>query len=127
MNWIVFLFAVEAGFMPMSHWTEYPQAHFENRAGSLYTELETEIQLFWIAFVGGRVVTSMLPSEDTYMFNSLTATYAFSAGFRIGQLEAGFRHVCGPHPVDSFRSEWYDEAFEGAYEQVYLRVEGRTQ
>jgi hypothetical protein len=56
-------------------------------------------------------------------------TYDFSAGVAFGPVELGFRHVCGPHPVRTYpriTSDGPIAPFEGAYNQIYLRIQGAT-
>lgn len=126
MSWIAVLFAIEAGFMPMNSWIEYPHTDGTAIAETYYTHLDGEALLFDAVFVGGHVTTYMVPAE--YGFSPTGATYEFRAGFRFEPLDVGFRHVCGPHPVNAYPQfgvrRDIDGAFEGAYEQVYVRLEG---
>ena len=91
-----------------------------------YTSMEARVEA-WALFAGGTVQTYMINSDGHYSFSPLQVTYDFEAGVQWGIVEIGFRHVCGPHPVRTYPMLGGDDPvapFEGAYNQIYLRMEG---
>jgi len=124
MSWLTLLFAIELGFMPMNNWVQNESLPVVEDTG-YYTMFETQVTA-WVFFAGGRVETYMSDKAPGYSFDPLQVTYDFEAGITAGPIELGFRHVCGPHPVRTYPTlsgEKPVAPFEGAYNQIYLRLE----
>lgn len=121
MNWLAILFAFEVGMVPINMWTVEEQA-IQNRP-HYYTQFEVEAEAFNTFFVGGEIKTRMYAIDDDYMFSPFTDEYMFNTGFRVGIVEAGFRHMC-THPVVPYiKTNGIRVDYEGGYEEIYLRVE----
>jgi len=123
MDWIVFLFALELGIVPTSGFVMYdtPSETVFEQAG--YVQLETRIELFKYLFLGGSIRTYVWKDREGVSFWPWRDGYMFNAGLRYKQMELGFRHYC-THPVIPYRypakMNW-----EGAYEEVYFRIESK--
>ncbi len=125
MNWIILAFALELGCLPFDRTIMYDPPALVVQDWVYYDRMETEVQLFNNhIFVGGSVETRMWKNEMAIYFWPERAGFAFNAGLRWGPVEIGFLHYC-THPViprkpySNPRVLW-----EGAYEKIYIRVEG---
>jgi len=128
MNWILLLFYFEVGFLPINGWIVYEDDQYQawvQDKPSFYTEMDAEILLLDTIFVGGSVRTDVRPVYiDNY--DPYWMTYSFTAGFRFGPVEGGFRHSCF-HPIQTYAglSDQLNPIAEGAYREIYLRVGNR--
>lgn len=123
MNWLALFFALELGWMPAGDFIMYtvPPEIYSVRC-SAYTELYVEAELFGIGFIGGGIRTSIWYNGEGYTFWPNRATYEFRAGARWGPLEIGWRHFCMHPVIPMFEYVHPDAIWEGAYEELYLRV-----
>lgn len=131
MNWIMLLFYLEVGFLPNNSWLAYDiettqYEIFMQECPSLYSELNAEIELADVLFVGGAVRTDMWPTT-LVSHNPYWVTFDFNAGFRVKGLELGFRHTC-THPIEIYSALAMsrEPLLEGAYEEIYLRIKGSS-
>ncbi len=91
-----------------------------------YAELEAEVVLFNMLFAGGGVRTSVWQLEDTgYALWPHKAVYQFNAGLRIGVVEMGWRHYCMHPVIPYFKLAKPLPIWEGAYDEVYLRISNK--
>ncbi len=131
MNWLIFLFALELGWLPQGDFVMYyPSSYFAKVypiSYSAYVDLEAEVVVLDTFFAGGAVRTSVWQrSPSALNFFPHKAVYSFFAGARLGMVEMGLRHYC-IHPVIPFfglidpKPIW-----EGAYEEIYLRISNRS-
>ena len=130
MNWIIFLFALELGWLPQGDFAMYDVSGYFAKvypvSYTAYVDLEAEVVVLDAFFIGGAVRTSVWQFDHSgWTFFPHKAVYSFSAGARFGMLEMGFRHYC-IHPVIPFfglvdpRPIW-----EGSYEEFYLRISNK--
>jgi len=123
MNWLLFIFALEAGIIPTDIFVIYQVSHEEIHDQSIYIQFEAEIELFKILFVGGSIRTYAWKEIENISFWPWRDGYLFNAGLRYKILELGFRHYC-THPIIPYQYP-AQMNWEGAYEEIYLRVEGK--
>lgn len=129
MNWLLFMFMLEVGFLPQGDLVMYNSetiAEVYPVQWLGYTDLGMEIQLGNILFVGGGVKTMLFahPSDVLNVgFFPYGAQYRVNAGIRFRGVEVGFRHYC-IHPVMPWVGivKDYEPTWEGWYEEVYFRV-----
>lgn len=127
MTWLVFLFAFEVGFLPNGDFIMYEELEWFPVQYSLYTDLQAEIVIGNLLFVGGGVRTGMWYDGEGYTFFPHRSSYEFRAGLRWGMVEIGFRHNCY-HPQTPFFGFGildYRAIWEGSFEEAYLRVSNR--
>lgn len=123
MQWIVLAAALELGWMPMGDFVMHEPQGWASTTGSFYVEMDARVVICDILFVGGEVKTLMYKTPDGYSFWPERMVYEFSAGVTFGPAEIGWRHMC-THPIIPYLREWPGLArWEGAYEEVYLRVD----
>jgi len=122
MNWLVLAMALEVGWMPLGDFVMREPPGFVSVTGSFYVDMEARATAFGFLFVGGEVKTFMWHYEGEYSFAPERMLYQFNAGVTWGPVEIGYRHFC-THPISVYLS-WPGKAlYEGAYEEVYLRLE----
>ena len=130
MNWLLFMFMLEVGFLPQGgglvmYDSEGLREMYPNVDRSYgYTDLQAELQFFNFLFVGGGVKTMVFSHfKQGKSFFPYEADYNFNVGVRFRGVEMGFRHYC-IHPVipwvGYFRD--YEPVWEGTYEEIYLRI-----
>lgn len=114
--------ALEAGYQPLGDLAMYEQARLYSER-SFYLEMQARVTIAHTLFVGGEVTTYMSPLSLNN-WDPTRMLYQFNAGLRVDGIEVGFRHYC-THPVMTYlpwrrlgRQYW-----EGAWEQIYARVE----
>lgn len=127
MTWLALFFALEVGFLPGGYMETYTYygATDETFAGAYYVDMDAEVRLFDILFIGGGSKVYMDRTHGMINFIPNTVNYNFVAGARYGPLEVGFRHYC-IHPImpwSRYRVEMPE--WEGWYEEIYVRIEGR--
>jgi hypothetical protein len=125
MSWLIFIAALEAGYLPSLAVTDYTTGPIPREIQGLwYTDLSGEIRADRV-FLAGGVHTQMYPSGGGFF--PTVVRFDFSAGVRFGPVEAGYRHSC-THPMypwlpyASALGRDYRPQYEGAYDQVYIRV-----
>ena len=125
MNWLALAFAIEVGLLPIDQTIMYQSTSRSDEAWVFYTTLEAEVQLFDNhAFIGGSTEIREWKDKDAMSFWPERAGFAFNAGLRWGPVEIGFLHYC-THPVIPFEPFSNPRVlWEGAYEKIYIRVEG---
>jgi len=137
MNWIALFFALELGLVPQAGVLMYEPVETFDVEWAFYTELQAEILVFNMLFVGGGVKTYVTPGNSGYTFAPNTSVYDFGTGLRfkdtdfpvllIQSLELGWRHRCF-HPTIAYLPIFGQEikGMEGSYDEVYIRVQVRT-
>jgi len=125
MNWLFFIFALEAGFFPNASFVMYEMPVEEVFDLGMYVQIEAEVLFFDLFFVGGSIRTYVWKKEEGISFWPWRDGFMFNAGLRYKILELGFRHYC-THPVIPYQYP-AQMNWEGAYEEIYFRIEGRIQ
>lgn len=109
--------------MPVNSWVMQDAGQYFIDNQQYYTQFEIEAEAFEHIFIGGSVKTMMYARDNYRTFKPFVDEYMFYTGLRFGPIEAGFRHFC-THPVVTYMGlRDTDIKYEGAYEQIYLRVE----
>ena len=124
MTWLAFAFALELGILPINDWVIYdpPAVVFEQP--EFYQQLEARVILWEHLFAGGKVRIYDWVNEGGGFWPNQGA-FTFETGLTFQGLELGFRHFC-THPIMSYLEYVpVDVKYEGAYEEVYLRLELR--
>jgi hypothetical protein len=122
---ITLLFAIQLGIMPINSWYEDNSYQPTLQNNAVYINLDTEVLITDYLFVGGWIDTYMLKNEQGHTFKPLQQTYQFRAGVRLDNIEIGYEHVCGPHPVFTYPQYGTDQPsapFEGAYDKFYIQI-----
>ena len=123
MSWLLFIFALEIGIIPSGTFMMYEMPAEIVHDQSAYIQMEAELLFFDLLFVGGSIRTYVWKDEEGISFWPWRDGYLFNAGIRYKFVELGFRHYC-THPVIPYaypvQMNW-----EGAYEEIYLRFEGK--
>ena len=114
MNWLIFIFAIEAGFLPRVDLGIVGEPVF-------YVQMESRVYIAEIFYIGGSMKTFIFPT-DHYTFDPFSSLYLFETGFEKGMVKIGFRHYC-QHP-DRIIYPQYGPLWKGGYEEIYLRIEG---
>ncbi|MBA7525413.1 hypothetical protein ES705_17564 [subsurface metagenome] len=127
MSWLALFFILELGYLPNGYQEIYLITNFVDEVemkGEFYIDFNAEVTLFDLFFIGGGVKTYIWKYNFSYTFWPNTAGYSLIAGINLGILEIGFRHYCY-HPVLPW-TEYinFDLQWEGAYEEIYVRLEG---
>ena len=123
MSWLVFIFALEIGWLPIDSLKMYEQPMSYQSGQSGYIQFESEIELFKHVFVGGSIRTYISKNKNSYDFWPTRDGYMFYTGLRYDILEIGFRHYC-THPVVPWDYQ-FNPIWEGAYEEIYFRISGK--
>ncbi len=123
MNWIIFIFALEIGWVPNDILRTYEPPMIYNSAESAYIQFESEVELFKLFFIGGSIRTYISKNKNSYDFWPTRDGYMFYTGLRYDILEIGFRHYC-THPVVPWNYQ-FNPIWEGAYEEIYFRISGK--
>ncbi len=126
MNILIFLYALEIGLQPFGHLV-MNQTEAERvdviAVPSFYATLDAGVLLFGIGYVRGGVTTKFWKLDHGFYFSPDQVEYHVDVGLQWRGLSAGFRHYC-MHPVVPFiGSEVLQVAWEGSYQQVYVRFE----
>lgn len=126
-NIFLLLFALEMGIIPMNNFVPSDSTTIIATEG-YYINLDIELIAYDHFFIGGYNETYMINNIENYTFNPLQMTYGFRTGFRLEPFEVGYKHICGPHPVDTyaqFKESEYKAPFEGSYDKFYIKITGR--
>lgn len=127
MSWLALFFALELGIAPNIGVLQYqPEAAIASEWEVGYTQLETELELFNLLFIGGGVRTYITPGSSGRTFTPNTTVYDFCTGLRRSPIEIGWRHRCF-HPTVPYLPVFQQQitGLEGGYDEIYLRFEGR--
>jgi hypothetical protein len=126
MTWIALIFALELGFLPNGDLIMYEQLDLVPVQYSVYTDLQAEIEIFDLFFIGGGVWTGAW-YHGGYTFWPHRSIYSFHVGLRWKGIEAGWRHNCfhAQTPYFGFGILDYKAIWEGGFDQVYIRISGR--
>lgn len=125
MKILTFLFFVEVGWLPHSFLAIYdlPESIDQYFGESYYTELGADV-FVWNFYAGGGVKTYVRDCYENWSFAPQMAEYSFQLGWRNSWLDFGWRHYCC-HPVFPFATfAIADVRWEGAYDEVFIRVTG---
>ena len=123
MSWLVLIFALECGLIPTDNFVMYQVPIERVYDQAFYIQMEAEVELFDLLFIGGTVRTYVWKKQEGISFWPWRDGYLFKVGLRKGPFELGFRHYC-THPVIPYRYP-IQMNWEGAYEEIYFRVEGQ--
>lgn len=138
MNWLAFIFALEAGIVPQNSFVMYQrqaevflfEGHYyypvevtrENIAPILYTDLRAGVELWDFLFAEGSIRVQMTPNGITN-FDPQSLFYDFRAGARYKGLELFWHHACR-HPQMTYAYRYQSiSGWEGAYSEIGVRVE----
>ncbi|MHA1302130.1 MAG: hypothetical protein ACTSPI_00310 [Candidatus Heimdallarchaeaceae archaeon] len=123
MNWLIFAFALELGIIPIDEFVMYNPSIEIVFDQSLYVEIEGEALLFDLLFIGGSIRTYIWKNKEGISFWPWRDGFLFNAGIKYKYVELGFKHYC-THPIIPYiypvQMNW-----EGAYQEFYLRFEGK--
>ncbi len=122
MNWLALFFSIELGWMPNGDFLMHNPPAYVTTAGSFYVDMEMRATAFGFLFIGGEVKTFMWKTTTGYDFSPERMLYQFNAGLTWGPAELGFRHYC-THPISPYTAYPGPARYEGAYEELYLRLE----
>ncbi len=125
MWWFALAFALELGVVPLDTAVMYtPPSRVYEQPG-FYQQFEVETLLFRHLALQGKV------SIYEWQFQDHLSFFPYRCGFEAGAelcfepLRIGWRHYC-THPIaTSFPDLAYKLRWEGAYDEIYLRLEGR--
>lgn len=126
MNWLVALFALEAGLVPqVSVWNVSADRPDISTDTGYYTQLDAELLVAELLFVGGAVTTYVWSRNDgDYTVIPSRSNYDFRTGIRYRGVEVGWRHMCA-HPI---AARWDqidgDLGYEYSHDQLYIRLSG---
>jgi hypothetical protein len=125
MNWLALFFALELGIIPQGYLQTYYNETLSNYelSGNGYIMLETEAQLLGFVFIGGNVKTYINKYTANTSFSPVNAEYAVKVGMRFDFIELGFRHYCTHPVVPWLYHRNVSPQWEGAYDEIYLRLE----
>jgi len=140
MNWLAFIFALEAGIVPQNGFVMYQReaqvfyyegsyyypmdVALEDSGPIFYTDLQAEVELFGFAFAGGGVRVQMQQDGD-WNFAPEALFYEFRAGLRWKGIELHYLHACR-HPQMLYAFYYQPVAgWEGAYDEIGIKISGR--
>lgn len=124
MTWLAFVFALELGLLPNYGFVMYqPDPEYVIDQHALYTDLEASVEAGGF-YLGGAMRCYFWAHRNDYGFSPFQMTYRFDAGWRNDRLNIGFRHYC-MHPVVPWSSHMPEKNWEGAYEELFIRLEGK--
>ena len=126
---LVLLFNLEMGYMPLDTWRGYTPAFYVDRGVDipLYVDVSFRLDILDFVFVGGSVRTELTMKEmKAGSFSPHLMNYGFTAGIHYQGFEIGFRHHC-LHPIVPYMTaqNGFRLGFEGAYEEIYVKFEGK--
>jgi len=130
MNWLIFLFALELGWLPQGNFAMYNVSDRFMKVYPVkytaYVDMEAEVVMFNTLFAGGSVRTSVWQFDsDSWTYFPHKAVYGFFAGVKTRKVEVGFRHYCIHPVIPFFGCVEPKPIWEGSYEEVYIRVTNR--
>lgn len=126
MRWIALAFALELGMVPMSSLLMYDPPTMVQEQPEFYQQFEAEVLLFGYLALGGSVTVYEWKIEDQLRFFSYRGGFEIGAELRLEPVKIGWRHYC-THPIVPYLSTVAQKIkWEGAYEEIYIRMEGRT-
>lgn len=122
MSPLVLVAALEVGLLPNYGLVMYEPPAYVYAELPLYMQLEASVELHGF-YVGGAVTVYMWKVKGGRTFSPYQLSSRFDAGWRNDWLTIGFRHLCEHPVIPHFNA---GQAFwERAYEQLFVRVEGR--
>lgn len=125
MNWLTLAFALELGMLPLGSWVMYQPPATVQEQSEFYQQFESRVILWDRLFVGGDVRIYDWMDKGALNFWPSRAAFTFKTGINCRGVELGFRHYC-THPIVTYMPiEKSTVRWEGAYEEIYLRLEGR--
>ena len=121
MSILVFLFALELGFVP-----QYNLLEVDSQSQFLYyTELTAGFDLYDIFFIKSTVRTYIQLSDAGYTFNLLQADYSFNIGIRpFPWLEVGWKENCY-HPIIYDIDYKLQKSYLGSRQEIYIKISGK--
>jgi hypothetical protein len=126
MKWLTLAFALELGILPMSSWVMYDPPATVQEQPEFYQQFEARAILWDHLFLGGDVRIYDWMAKEEISFWPSRGAFTLNAGVAFGDIELGFRHYC-THPIVPYMPIQTGKAkWEGAYEEIYLRLEVRT-
>lgn len=114
--------SIEVGYIPLDaiKMLERSTVNYDNY---FYMDISIRYSIIDFIFIGGSVKTFMSMIDNYLYFDPQEIHYKFETGLKFNNFEAGFRHFCC-HPVITYlnRGEDININYEGAYEEVYLKL-----
>ena len=125
MDWLALAFALEIGILPLNVWKTYDPPAIVIDQPEFYQQFEARAILWDHLFAGGRVRVYDWMKDGEFAFWPSGAAFTVEAGLRFGDLEFGFRHWCGVHPITPYLERVPAKIGpEGGYEEIYFRLGG---
>lgn len=113
---------VEGGYLPRTVEVNYPEKPniFEE---VLYIDLGINYNFFKYFYLGGNVMTYMVPHSDVVNFLPFYTFYSFTAAIKVDVFTVGFEHRCA-HPVAAI-AYVVDPMFpvDSAFDRLYVKME----
>jgi hypothetical protein len=124
---LALLLNLEMGYMPLDTWRGYTPGFYVDRGVDipLYADVSFRLDILDLVFVGGSVRTEMTMINAS-RFSPHLMNYGFTVGIHYQGFEVGFRHHC-LHPIVPYMTaqSGFSLGFEGAYEELYIKFEGK--
>ncbi len=121
MTWLLFFFALEFAWIPSGMIDQYDNL-YENM-NTFHTKLETEIMFFNLLYIGGEVKT-IIHAQAINSFDPSMMDYGIEVGLKFNILNIFYRHNC-IHPMMIYLRNLPNIDWEGSYDEIGIRVEGR--
>ena len=125
MEWLALFFAFELGYQPQAMFVSYDPPSFVNGSGQFYQTFEVKARMWDFLEVGGAVRVQDWLSRGTIGFWPNQLDSQIFADVYYGPLTIGWRHNC-IHPVVPYQPTFGEKpSWDGAYDEVYLRIGGK--
>jgi hypothetical protein len=133
-EWLVLKFAFEFGFLPQGEIRQFnvDQSYQSTMLNlDMYLDFQTELVFFDMFYIGGDAKIFIVKRADNfYEFNPTSLGSLFFAGIKYNfdsdsSIDFGLRHYC-QHPIIPYMYNSKPSIlWEGFYEEIYLRFEGK--
>lgn len=126
MSWLVFVFALECGLLPNTGFAMYqPDLSHVTDAIGFYTDLSCSVESFGF-YIGGGMRSYFWKYREGVGLWPYQTTFRLDAGWRNEFLDIGIRHY-SMRPVVPYLALTGApmQNWEGAYEEIFIRVGGR--
>ena len=124
MTWLAFAFALELGVQPFGTLRAYEPLVPAANEWTFYQKAEARVYLWDLLFAEGQVEIYDWRDRDLSFWPD-RAGFEVGAGLRWKILEIGFRHYCTHPIIPRFSIPASNWRWEGGYEEIYLRLEGK--
>lgn len=125
MIWLAFAFALELGIQPFGDLRAYEPNYAHRNEWTFYQKMEARTYLWDMLFAGGRLEIYDWPDGGLDSFWPYRVGFNIEAGFRWSFLEIGWRHYCTHPVIPRFHVPIENRRWEGGYEEIYIRLEGK--